>query len=636
MLTEKKYISEIDGLRAIAIIAVVINHINQTYLANGYLGVDLFFVVSGFVVTRSIFHSEKDFSLSTFYVKRILRLFPALAICLLFSVFISLLFLFPNISTSTIKTGSLSILGLGNIYLIKSAQNYFAQATSLNLLTHTWSLSVEEQFYLIFPILFYFFNNKKKTRTHLFVVVVLLSVSSLLLNFIISNQDIRYYSLLTRFWQISLGFLAFIASELNTKIKNNSLIINYSLLGVIIFLFSGTIYSGFFTSIVLCFAVALLLCQISTSQKTNICLDSKILTKIGKMSYSIYLWHWPVLAFFRNTVGLEGLKQLIAVFIISGFSIVSYVFIEQRFRYLKFLNTKKFLNIFLLITLLLSGILYCLSKQSFFIGNSETTFSKIDSALWEKGKCSVSASELVDEKLDYYSKCKLVDNKQSNTIFIIGDSYAQQVMPVIYDIAKEKEFSLVAMAASGCHPIPGLEIEREEGKFNCTTRLNIFLNLLNRHLREGDKVVLAFSHSYFIEDNVLKQGGLYLNQKTARSFLIKEYTKISDLIEKKKAEGYVLGNIPQLKTEPSLCYQRWSIFRHDCKLINIIDEKLTAQRIEIDNLINIASFKKLKLIKIMDLIRKKIGEKNLYYNSSHLSSSGSRQLKDIIIKNFKI
>ena len=152
--TKSRYRPEIDGLRAFAVVAVIINHFNKEILPNGYLGVDIFFVISGFVITSSLYQRPsknfKDFICGS-YERRIKRLVPALSVFVLItSIMICLFNPTPGIS---LLTGLTSLFGLSNLYLLKESTDYFAQLTELNIFTHTWSLGVEEQFYLLFPFL---------------------------------------------------------------------------------------------------------------------------------------------------------------------------------------------------------------------------------------------------------------------------------------------------------------------------------------------------------------------------------------------------------------------------------------------------------------------------------------------------
>lgn len=162
-----KYRPEIDGFRALAVIAVILNHIHSDLLPSGYLGVDIFFVISGYVITGSIKNREAKSvreHLSGFYMRRIKRLFPALITCILLTSLLICLFN-PNPADS-LNTGMAALLGGSNLYLFQRATDYFASSTQLNVFTHTWSLGVEEQFYFFYPIFLWYAlkpapNNKR-------------------------------------------------------------------------------------------------------------------------------------------------------------------------------------------------------------------------------------------------------------------------------------------------------------------------------------------------------------------------------------------------------------------------------------------------------------------------------------------
>ena len=163
--TNQTYRKEIDGIRALAVLAVCIYHLNSNVLPSGFLGVDMFFVISGYVITSSLMRDRNKNILSflaCFYERRIRRIFPALIFYIItFSILISFFNPYPGIS---LWTGITSLLGVSNYFLIQKAGDYFAEPNNLNVFLNTWSLGVEEQFYLFFPLIFWFSGIAKKTK----------------------------------------------------------------------------------------------------------------------------------------------------------------------------------------------------------------------------------------------------------------------------------------------------------------------------------------------------------------------------------------------------------------------------------------------------------------------------------------
>src|ERR1700733_8706782 len=179
------YRPEIDGVRALAVISVIINHFNKKLLPSGFLGVDIFFVISGYVISSSLYNSSAknfaDFILG-FYSRRVKRLIPALILCVLLTSVLICLF-DPNPQAS-LRTGAAALFGLSNIYLLKQATDYFGPSAQLNAFTHTWSLGVEEQFYVFFPIIFWltgFARRRSNGLRNLLGVLGFLALCSLIL-----------------------------------------------------------------------------------------------------------------------------------------------------------------------------------------------------------------------------------------------------------------------------------------------------------------------------------------------------------------------------------------------------------------------------------------------------------------------
>ena len=334
-----RYRPEIDGLRAFAVVAVIINHFNKDILPGGYLGVDIFFVISGYVITSSLFgrpsKSFKDF-ISGFYERRIKRLVPALSVFVLItSIAICLFNPTPGLS---LLTGMTSLFGLSNLYLLEQSTDYFAQSTELNVFTHTWSLGVEEQFYILFPFLIWFSGFGRQTKNgsrNLFLAVGALTIASLIgfLYLYPANQPAAYFLMPSRFWEMAAGCLIFIGFQKRASIEQ--LLEKVPPL-LVLALIVGVMYLPMSMAAASTIAVVALSSILIASLKEQTA-AFKVFTNpkvvyIGLISYSLYLWHWGVLSISRWTIGIHWWSVPFQVALMLGLAIASYRWIETPLR----------------------------------------------------------------------------------------------------------------------------------------------------------------------------------------------------------------------------------------------------------------------------------------------------------------
>lgn len=214
------YRPDIDGLRAFAVLSVILYHFNETLVPGGYLGVDIFFVISGYVITNSISqNSSKKLSefLLEFYARRVKRILPPLITCVVVgSILISL---FSPTANDSLKSGLTALFGFSNLFFLETSADYFGSTPELNVFTHTWSLGVEEQFYFIYPILFWFIyksdiaiNNRFSLTSNVILILTLLSLIAYILLWPI-NPIAAFYLIFTRFWELGAGCLAYLSIE---------------------------------------------------------------------------------------------------------------------------------------------------------------------------------------------------------------------------------------------------------------------------------------------------------------------------------------------------------------------------------------------------------------------------------------
>src|ERR1700754_333728 len=309
----KTYWPHVDGLRAIAVLSVVLYHINPQMLPGGFVGVDVFFVVSGFVVTMSSLSrggsSAFDF-FTEFLARRCRRILPALIVCLLVTSLASALWIPASwLSDSIPRTGRLAFFGLGNFALARGASDYFSPLAAFNPFTHTWSLAVEEQFYFLAPLLIWSWIRGGRWRWAAVAVLVLTGMTSYVHAWRSTSSDSTsaYYLLSTRFWEIGSGVaLAWTVStrpDSGPQRASHETLQRWGSLFALMLLMTSLIASrpetfpgrGAWMPVA---ATMLLLgsfhCAAASLWTTRV-LGFKPLVRLGQLSYSLYLWHWPVI-----------------------------------------------------------------------------------------------------------------------------------------------------------------------------------------------------------------------------------------------------------------------------------------------------------------------------------------------------
>ncbi|MEP9376370.1 acyltransferase family protein [Aquabacter sp. CN5-332] len=325
------YFKEIDGLRAFAVMAVITFHFQKSILPFGYLGVDVFFVISGFVISQSIWKrmDEGRFAIDDFFMRRFKRLFPALALLVISTIFFSALVL-PK--QTIVLTGAAALAGVSNIALWGLGHDYFAAPSEWNPLTHTWSLGVEEQFYLVFPFLLALLSGRPLVR----LVLALIAATSLAAYLAAGTSfpTAAFYLPIFRFWEFLSGALIFFVPRPQREDKWSPRLwhcLQYALLAALLILM-GTNGLPEALATVLCAALACGLVFASSRQaQLNPLLCHPLMQGIGRISYALYLWHWPVVVF-TKLLAPPGLLLPLYASATLATATLSYVLVERPLR----------------------------------------------------------------------------------------------------------------------------------------------------------------------------------------------------------------------------------------------------------------------------------------------------------------
>lgn len=331
-MTKISYRADIDGLRAISVIAVLLFHFG--WMPNGYLGVDVFFVISGFLMARIIGQDllKGDFTLLSFYERRLRRILPLVTTVALISVLIGLATMLPDDLENLAQSAIATLVFANNILQAITTKNYWDVVNEYKPLLHTWSLGVEEQFYIIFPGIFLITTTLKRPRLAGKLVAVTATLS--LFAFLLAADPFqRFYWLWYRYWELAAGAIVGIYwGQIAAVLKTSQIFGLASMIALVVLLcMPWEIKSQVFMQL----ATVLLTCiLIANSDSTNALLRNPVVVWIGLHSFGIYMWHQPVLAFTRYAL-VESLTPMIlgVVTVITVLlSMMSRLFIEEPFR----------------------------------------------------------------------------------------------------------------------------------------------------------------------------------------------------------------------------------------------------------------------------------------------------------------
>ncbi len=436
-----RYRPDIDGLRATAVVAVVIYHGFPRLFPGGFVGVDVFFVISGYLITQLIARDldEGRFSLAEFYARRVRRLFPALIAVLFATVAVGIWIFLPSELTSLAKNALASAFFSANLMLLSEA-GYFDIAARLKPLLHLWSLGIEEQFYLAWPIALWLTSPRWRT---VIILVTMLASFALNVALVETHPQATFYLPFTRVWELLAG-----AALVGISIKSSMLRTMLSAVGCATCITIGVYhpqmtFPGWAAVVPVVGAAATILAEGSFLNRTV--LSHPITTYIGKISYPLYLWHWPLLVF-ANAYAFRKLSPIeVSLLIAASFALaaLTYEVIEKPIRFGKRAGIKVALvgmsatAMFAAVAVNLQPPLPGLIERYVAVDTGSTE--------WRLHNCM-----LVDGDPTFAPSC--VDPERP-LIVLWGDSAAGALMPGFRELQSGYEFGIGQFTVSGCKPL---------------------------------------------------------------------------------------------------------------------------------------------------------------------------------------
>ena len=618
------YRKEIDFLRALAVTFVIIFHFYPSFLPNGYLGVDMFFVISGFLISYQIFISvkERKFSLKEFYIRRLKRILPA-SIFVLVAVFIISKFLLINNDFLRFYQSLIYSLFFSSNFFFWFDGGYFGPNDELKPLLHYWSLAIEEQFYLIFPLAFLFFLKFFKKNSNLISLVLIIIGISLFLNITLiylGGAIPAFFLMPTRIWNLCFGVLAMLLFINNNKTHSEFEIIFY----VSLIFLSLFIEVEFIPKNLLIVFSCFMILKKKFPKKfilKNI-IENKLIAYIGLISFSLYLWHWPLLVFLKYYF-VEDLTHSLKIFLIFTvffLSTFTYHFVEKNFRF-KF-NTKSF-TIFISTTYLFFITYGLILENKKNIKHKPYSAEFISSASLTNYRCDLSDNIIYNGlRACYINK---IENKDYE-FALLGNSHAQMYVPSFIPKLRSHNKEGILLPMNWC--LPTLTINLDE---NCMKLAkDYYKNYIND--KKIKKIIIATSWWH----KTLFDGKKYIDDVNHYKLTNSLLDLIAE-IHKNGKEVYLIGPIQVPLYELPQELSRLIKFKH-------ITEDELKQRLKVDR----STFDK-NYNKVIQILEKKLGsnfielselqcdekfcyygdEKGIYFaDGSHLSKYGINKFQN--------
>lgn len=480
---------DINALRAVAVLAVLLFHFKVPYFEGGFIGVDIFFVISGYLMTGIIIKGfeRSEFSLADFYNRRAKRIIPELLLMIFVIVSLTFFFYLPIDYYLVARNASASLLFFSNILYAKG--NYFDASSDTNIFLHTWSLSVEWQFYLLLPLLLLilnrFFRNDRSKFLVLFIVAAL-CLWLFTLWFTKKYPTYSFYLLPSRTWEMLIGGIAFLL-EGRLKIRGNKVlaIFGYLLIAVSILFFNNRMaWPGVLTTVPVIATFLVILADVNVFPL----LHNRLVQLTGKLSYSLYLWHWPIFVV-ANYLGIQAGPTSLLLFLglSTALAFLSFNLVER-------LRIQKSIGVYLsagLIALVTSSFTKVdVNRLRFKEGALRISRYKEDHKeesiqQFNKTACFISSENEASVNFDKVS-CLTLDANKKN-ILLIGDSHAAHLSQSLREDLAAKNIHLMQASVSGCLPVLN-----PDGETRCEGIIHyIYDNFIPEHANDIDGVIIS-------------------------------------------------------------------------------------------------------------------------------------------------
>jgi peptidoglycan/LPS O-acetylase OafA/YrhL len=631
------YRPEVNGLRGIAVMGAVFYHAEMIFQSfrifpGGFLGVDVFIVISGYLMTSIIlkeYQSTKSFSFINYYKRRIRRLLPALLVVIFFTSIVSYFIFLPVHFEEFIKSVGASIFFFSNFFFHFSGQAYGAQVLSEIPLLHTWSLSLEEQFYIIYPLALLGMMIYFKKQIKLILIIGILSSVVFASITSINHQSFNYYMLPSRAWEFLFGALLGININQFSISNNKKQKEILAIFGFLILLFSFAFFDNTnvhptYLTLIPVTATYLIIQDTNKENLINRLLSFKILIFLGLISYSFYLWHHPIFSF-AKIIGV-GEKSLVIKFFFIILSIffgfLTYKFVEKPFRK----EGEKIFNFSKINTLAVSSIFVIIILYS-LVDYQKTQYPTIAQHLYKKTWFTTKTYfRPCFQRKTFF--CSFNENKNNPTVFLIGDSIMASIQEELKIILINKNLNFIPMTNAGCdffdEKFFSSNMVEENGNSMCNKKLA--KNRINKIEKNKESTIILHIN---YEKNIKNINLINFKERVQR-YLNQNYKII------------LIYPIPQMKKNVSIEIEKnLNNKEFPVKIINIDFSKYLKESKKIfdfydsmnhENLYKIYPYKKFCDVDLKNKCVANTQDYLYFIDSTHLSKKGSELINMDLIK----
>lgn len=661
------YRSDIDGLRAVAVVAVVIFHAFPGWLPGGYVGVDIFFAISGYLISRHIIESlgRRRFSLLDFYTRRIKRIYPALIIVLIATLAAGLELMASGELTRLSRDAFASVLFVANIYFYLT-EDYFSQGTSASPLLHLWSLGVEEQYYIIWPIALFVMWKYASRR-----VAVLLIIMAILVSFASSvylspsHATAAFYLPVTRFWELLFGALLAWLDVLGgnalssgrslfglpggrrIRVRDLAVCSGFVLIGASVALYGPkSVFPGWRAALP-CGGAVLVMAAGNEAWINRRLLSLRPFVYCGLISYPLYLWHWPILVFVRlMSSGAPSVSLLLSAIalaiVLSG---ITFNFVEAPARFSR--PARKYP---VLVASALFGVMMGVGLSSFAISRDDGLPGRFPDAIFGADQQSWAYTNECKTIFPASDFCVMPSAKGRPEVALLGDSHANHYYEGLHSALAGRDTGLLAVGSGNCPPFYDVDIHLGGYVKHCAA---LFDSVLDYVIKSPDIHTVILS-SYAVSSikggfdydeggyiKLVAAAGEQGDQGNLAIYLAGLDRTLSKLMAAGKSVIFVLDT-PELDFDPNTCVRRPVQFsvRSPCAISREkVDRRLTGIqsriRAVLDKYPQVTVFNPVPLLCDAENCYARQGSQFFYADRDHLSSDGSRYVGRWLIKDLQ-